>query len=154
MIEVNFECGTIEEIKRRAYEKGVNDAFDAAHKIESSPRNGGCRIEEIYRLFPDHGSDGCLLDRIMAAYSPMAIVSIIQDYEYNKNKLRVGDVVHTCDKKGKGITTNVNNILNKTYILWDDGTCGEWAAHTMIERKTGENMTIPEFLEKYGRIGE
>lgn len=158
MLEVNFECGTIEDIKRMAYEEGVNDAFDAARKIESSLSNGGYTTDEIYRLFPDRGDDGLLLDIVLDKYSPMAIVSIVQNYEEEKAKelkeLRVGDVIktsHCC-----GIITKIDNHCNeyKYCILWRDGSVGHHKYEYLIKDKTDENMTIPEFFEKYRRVGE
>lgn len=153
MLEVKFGCKSVEDIKREAYEQGVNDAFDAAHKISKDVCNGGYSMDLLYILFPNREIGTQLLSGIMDKYSPMAIVNIIQDYEENKNKLHVGDVIKKYNILSI-VTCISKDNPSRCYILYSNGSAGEKCVPDIIKHKTGEHMTIPEFLEKYGRIGE
>ena len=114
MLEVNIECGTIEDIKRRAYEQGVNDAFDAVHKINDHPNTGGYTIEELNKLFPDHEGIGSLFSRIEKVYTPIGVIKTIRDYEKEKEESK------TKGKEDEDMYIDPDSIPNEDEYIDED----------------------------------
>ena len=157
-MEISFEMNKqqLEAIEKRAYEKGVRDMSDAFRKIYSSPENGGYSGYELNEIFPDRDEDSIFIPlAILRKYDPLEIIQKCHEYEENKNKLHVGDVIKKYDILSIVTCIPKVNPENHCYILYSDGStdCTKYGPD-LIKHKTGENMTIPEFLEKYGRIGE
>lgn len=68
----------------KTYEDGLNEAFEAFKKIMW---DYGTNI--IFDIFPDVGSRAIIFKK----YSPQEIVKRIEEYETEKNKPKMGDVV-------------------------------------------------------------
>jgi len=125
-----------------SYQRGLDDAWEAARKVALNSNDGGLGIEELDEIF------GCYaLQQVFRQYSAQQTIEKIKAYEEKQkadDEIKVGDEVE------------VLNSGSKYLIAWISGTilCG--FAHDGVTcrlqpsdvRKTGRHFDIAKILEE------
>ena len=117
------------EVCKLAYNAGLNDAWECAKKISlMSP-------DEIEKVFPGAAKN----NRYNLGYSGTEAIEKLKAYEQQKAdaEIKVGDEVkyRTDDC---GVVTWIYG--NDAYVLWQDGSTGNYAADELI--KTGRHFNF------------
>lgn len=105
----------IYEMRVEEYNKGIDDAWDAAKKIALMDTETSENVTGYFGLF-----------RIMNNLTASEAIAKIKAYEdkqkeEQEDKIKVGDGISSLDGR-LGVVTNTNEY--GAYIIWDDGTCG------------------------------
>jgi len=126
----------MEKVKEEAYQKGLNDAWEAARKIVCLISDGGFTTDVLDSIF---GSQS--YQSIMAKYSASDAIEKIS--KYKPVQTQIGDEVEA--DFGIGMVTKP--LEGGAYIMWEDGSFG---SHTANEFKlTGRHSSeLVEILRK------
>lgn len=150
--------------KEKAYEQGLNDAWNVFTKVVLSKKQGGLNIDEIVSIF--HTA----IYEDIAKFSPREAVKKIKAWEeeqtkdickecpYNDGKphaecvlcdkqtedeIKVGDEVYILDKNHPAVITNVDPIIKRAVFF---AQSGRWGAEDISRlHKTGRHF--PEISE-------
>lgn len=128
-----------EEAEKKAYNRGLNDAWEAAKKLVH-PRLGGYTEEQKQRIFGEYVSSDSILQNFTA---PEAIAKIkaYADKQKQDAEIKVGDEVRGIDSGKRAV------ILDKKYGLYRalsfDGIIHEGTEEAFT--KTGR--TFPQIAE-------
>ena len=116
------------------YERGLNDAWDAAKKLAMMDTETSEDVTGYFGLF-----------RIMENLTPGEAISKLRAYEEEKNKIHVGDEV-----KGNSSPWVVTHIYED--LLKGIDAVGDVRASRMESiRKTGRHFDIEPILKEIGR---
>lgn len=129
-----------------AYQRGLNDAWEAARKIACDRPHGGFHIDTKQHIF---GSSDYAY--ILANYNASEAIEEIRQYEQEQDEIKVGNEVN--GKCGRGIITKISNDGDHFNIMWENGSTGYY----MIEdfKKTGKHFPeIAEVLRKMQEVRE
>ena len=123
-----------------AYQRGLNDAWEAAKKISimDSPTR-----DEIFGLV--------ITSNIIDENSAPEAIEKIRKYEQEQDEIKVGNEMN--GKGGRGIITKISNDGDHFNIMWENGSTGYY----MIEdfKKTGRHFPeIAEVLRKMQEVRE
>lgn len=140
-LEDGKEYGLDESDMREAvsYQRGLEDAWEAARKIVLSPDEGGTSLPILFAIF---GSGS--MQHVFRNFSASEVIEKLKAYEKKQDdKIEVGDEV--ADKDGdKTIVTNIHGDLF-------DGLCSDGSTMTDLflddNRKTGRHFDIEKILE-------
>jgi len=94
-----------EEAEEKAYNRGLNDAWECARKLVH-PRLGGYTEEQKQRIFGEYVSS----DSILQNFSASEAITKIKEYEDKQKqdaKIKVGDEVYSDAFDDKGIVTHI-----------------------------------------------
>jgi hypothetical protein len=129
------------DLQDTAYQRGLDDAWEAARKVALNTKDGGLSIEKLGEIF-----DRYTLQQVLKDYTAKQTIEKLKVYEEKQKadeKIEVGDEVE------------VLNSGNKYLIAWFAGTslCG--FAHDGVTcrlqpsdvRKTGRHFDIASILE-------
>lgn len=102
------------------YNRGLNDAWEAARKLAVSSKEGGLDTETIVKIF-----DGLTYYAVFEAVSASEAVAKIKEYEQQKQdpEIKVGDEVVIDDSIG--IVTRAFSGAVTCYVMRKDGSSGE-----------------------------
>ena len=104
------------DLKKEAYEKGLQDAWKLARKIVLKAEMGGICYDDFKKIFGvgDYMS-------VLRTMTPQQALAKIEAYEKEK-AIKVGDVVYADDEPDSfGVVTWF--VDDKyAYVLWDDGS--------------------------------
>lgn len=121
------------------YQRGLNDAWEAARKISLMPP------DEIEKVFPGAAK----YNRYNLGYSGVEAIERLKAYEEQKadDEIKVGDeVVWTEDEDVVIVVTRVHTVNN---IEWCDGVCRNGKVYQILTehaRKTGRRFDIDKIL--------
>jgi hypothetical protein len=119
------------------YNKGLNDAWELAKKIEISSYDGGYTGKELMEMFGTIS-----FNKIFADLTPQEALAKVKEYE-ERNEIKVGDVVKSKSSNIERIVTRVTET--NIYFLFRDGSCGSYTNKNL--EKTGEHFdNIDEFM--------
>jgi hypothetical protein len=113
------------------YEKGLKDAWECAKKVAMYDVN-------IYAVF-----DTTILKNVWDM-NPSEAISKLKEYEAKQNEIKVGDIVRYNEKDG--IVTFIKE--NQMYVMWEDGSTGEFIDAKQRFEKTGRHYDIDSILEQ------
>lgn len=122
-----------------AYQRGLNDAWEAARKIFSM--DGEVRETLLHN---------CFFKDIIENISASEAVKKIRQYE-KQEEIKVGNEVD--GKGGRGTITKISNDGDHFNVMWENGSTGYY----MIEdfKKTGRHFPeIAEVLRKMNEVRE
>jgi len=137
-----------EEEVRKAYQKGLDDAWECAKKINCIPRDGGLSGIELDDIF--NMDSNCI---IMKEFSASEAMERIKDYKEKQNGIRVGDEVKAT--LGNAIVTYVTEEVAE-YIYWSGTYGGDYLENlertgrhfgeieTLLEKMRGEELRSEE----------
>ena len=127
-----------EELSRsELYNKGLNDAWELAQKINVYSEDGGLRMDELKKIFDE--TDTC---KIMCLSYEEALAKL-KAYE-EQSKIEVGDVVE-IDCKALVIDMLDEEVCA---VLTEVGCNETWALSSC--KKTGKHIDIQSVLEQIG----
>lgn len=137
------------ELAKDIYQRGLNEAWEAARKIVLNPDEGGMSVTDIYLVFGNNGS----MQRIFRSYSATEVIEKLKAYEKKQkvdDEIKVGDVVERY----------INDKFDSTGIfLGEDGNywnCLFWAGAGFTTfaypknqfKKTGIHLGIDKIMEE------
>ena len=131
-----FEAGQ-HEATTLEYQQGLDDAWDCAKRIVLTKTDANCpyfTVAELEKIF------GCSSSQsVFDTHSASEAIEKVKAYEGQQkpDKIVVGDEVkdRTDDF---GVVTGIYG--NDTYVLWQDGSTGDYAADELI--KTGRHFNF------------
>jgi hypothetical protein len=119
-----------------SYNKGLNDAWELAKKIEISSYDGGYTGKELMEMFGTIS-----FNKIFADLTPQEALTKVKQYE-ERNEIKKGDVVN--DSVGETLVLRIDD--GRIYLLCRDGSCGEYPLSPRF-KKTGKHFdSIDEFM--------
>ena len=127
--ETGYEDGYNEpgKNKQEAYQRGLNDAWEAASEIAVIP------YDEMEKIF---GATGW---HIFMKCTASETIEKIRQYEQEQEEFHVGDEVEMkCDVR-PAIYMQGTKGSDEIYLLFNDGSCG-LHSKSEIERKTGRHF--------------
>lgn len=126
------------------YEKGLNDAWDAARKIITRKADGGLSGLDLVEVFGEDVLD-CTLDTIFANYTPAEAIAKIKAWEENKG-IHVGDVA-MFESGICGVVTSIDDDRFAGCITQE----GAWVVFAENRlKKTGRSIDVAGFLKQIG----
>lgn len=134
-----------DEAYLKGYNQGLSDAWDAARKIVTMP-NRDFINSDILDLDPG--------ESIFTKYTASEAIEKIQQYEQEKEEIKVGNEVKSGDEKYIVLQKYLNNIDELMVVLFNkrDGQIDTWHmynANGAIFEKTGRHFQeIAEVLRK------
>ena len=126
----------IKEKCDKSYNKGLEDAWDLAHRLNNMT------LDEVHKIY------GFSIHReeVFSAVDAQEALAKIEAYEKKQNEIKVGDVVFGDDEPDVyGIVTFVS--CEMIYIVWSDGSSGVEYDFRDI-KKTGKHIDITSVLEQ------
>ena len=132
------------DLQDTAYQRGLDDAWEAARKIVLSPDEGGTSLLTIFAIF-GVGS----MQRVFRSYSASEAIAKLKAYEEKQadDKIEAGDEVKrklASENDSRGIVTKEWGDIY--YIMWSDGSSGKWYKDHIV--KTGRHFDIDKILEE------
>jgi len=118
-----------------AYQRGLNDAWDAARKIVLSREDGGLFDYEERKAVL-----GCGNYMALKTFLAPEAIEKIRQYEQKQEKIKVGDEVIN-DEDIKGVTVDMDDYL--LHVLDENGVIQAWPREDVV--KTGRHF--PEIAE-------
>lgn len=134
---------------RYAYKKGLKDAWEAARKIGCTPSDGGFNRTELKEIF---GSG--ISCHIVKVFEAAEAVAKIKEYEAEKEKIHVGDVVK--HKKNENVVLVVTRIYGDGDFsgmkITKTDECGHLFSHYSKRslatfEKTGQHYDLNEIFK-------
>ena len=127
-----------EAIEKEAYQRGLNDAWEAAKKIVSIP------TAELHTML----DKAVYYDTVFRDCTASECIEKIRAYEEKKKaeqEIKVGDEVYFCDKQNLRVVTA---ICENTAVQFT--SCGKWCVNDISElHKTGRHFPeIAEIMKK------
>ena len=142
----------LEDVKRVEYERGLNDAWEAARKIQlMSPKDldklfSYGDLERISANLSASEAKEKLMERISANFSSSEVIEKLKAWE-EKNEIKVGDEV--LIEGARGVIVTSGDICK--VILWENGQFSSWSSdfYDLSKRKTGRHFdAIEEVLKQ------
>lgn len=129
--------------EEKAYNKGLNDAWELAKKIALYPENGGLSREKMLEIFNNASSVSILTTAI-----PQEVLAKIEAYKKEQAEIKVGDVVSHDGLKGVVTRITDDCIYTISYI----GTTPRYSATESKKlTKTGKRIDISAILAEIGK---
>ena len=119
-----------------AYQRGLDDAWEAARKLFSSMADS-----DIEKAFPTEWNNGGF--QALINLQPQEAIDRLKSYE--DDKIKRGDIVNvkgSCNDDLLGVVTKVWE--DNCYIMWGDGSGGAWCKKSVV--KTGKHIDVDKFL--------
>ena len=136
--ETGYEDGYNEPGKNQqeAYQRGLNDAWDAARKIIRMPEG------DLLNIFPECYSAVCTALQVFLKYDASECIEKIQAYE--QEEIKVGDEV-VSENDIKAVVIDMDDYL--LHVLDENGVANGWPREDVV--KTGRHFPeIAIILEK------
>ena len=135
---------TLHERSEKAYDRGLNDAWELMMKIfEMSPQ----MRKEIF------GTDFC--HTLLCSHTPQELLEKLKTNEKEQRKIKVGDVVYVPtvntenEKEDYGVVTNIYYDKKTRYeVLMRNGDCMSY--YDCEITKTDKHIDIQSILEQIG----
>lgn len=109
-----------EEAEKKAYDKGLSDAWDLVKRIESTPEDGGLTNKQIVEVFGQYWSSFELY-RAFSVEEAMDLMKAYEDKQKQDAEIKVGDEVKS-DFGNRGVViTNEPDLNGVISVLFE--TC-------------------------------
>lgn len=127
-----FKPSAVEE----SYQRGLDDAWMYARKIALNVENGGMR--DVFNV------DTCY--SIFIKYSAQEVIEKIDEYEKQKDAIKVGDVVLETYDDTMAVIMGESDEDHEWCVYTENGCVEKW--HESVFRKTGRRFPqIEEVLK-------
>jgi len=131
-----------DELEKQAYQRGLNDAWKCARKINCLPSSGGIENYVLGKIF-GHTSNPIIMEKFSASEA----IKKIRQYEQEKEEqIQVGDEV--ISPNGKGVVTEITDIYVR--IMYAKGSGQVFKPEDLT--KTGRHF--PEIAEVLAKMKE
>lgn len=121
-----------------AYNLGLNTAWNLMKKLCLSEKDGGLDKDTYVNCF----GTGVSVSYILMKYDCKEVLNILKEYE---ERLKVGDIVEINGEKAVVVAKNDGNI----YVIYTDGTCGNYQEDNQDIKKTDDKLRIAKLLSTY-----
>lgn len=129
-----------EEAEEKAYNRGLNDAWEVARKLVH-PRLGGYTEEQKHRIFVQYISSDSILQNFSASEA-IAKIKAYEDKQKQDAEIKVGDeVIVQVDRIG--FVTGFDVLFDRVYVTTKDGWSDAFGRSFV--KKTGR--TFPQIAE-------
>ena len=135
-LERNHEVLKIFEEK---YNKGLNDAWDLARKLELNECDGGFSNDTISKAF------GCTVYDTFRLFTPKQAIAKIEAYDENK-EIKVGDVVFNAREDVKAVIID-SAVAKGSWQVYTEDCCVELWKECEF-KKIGRTVDIEHLLEQ------
>ena len=143
-----------EESTKDAYDKGLNDAWEAARKLSIHPSIGGLDDKAYKAMFGDKFR---MADQVLNNLSASEAIAKIKAYEEQKkaeeNEIKVGDEVVGVFGF-RGVVVGIHLPSNEASILSTEHTVPQMYPLNNIRSKTGRHFPQIEEVLKQLQEGE
>ena len=127
------------ELQDEAYQRGLEDAWEAAKKLFSSMADS-----DIEKAFPIEWNNGGF--KALMNLQPQEAIAKLKAYEdKNSDRIEVGDEVRTRDGAPSHTFLVTKVIDSHVYGISDDGSWDYWTKDEVT--KTGKHYDIASILE-------
>lgn len=123
-----------------AYERGLNDAWDAARKINMEAYDGGFSVSDLEKIFAINSN--CA---IMRTFTAKEAIAKIKAYEAEKDEIRVGDEVRRISDGMKYVVVDPKNEFGRVCGFSMNGIWYGECPNAL--RKTGRHFDIESILK-------
>ena len=132
------------ELQDEAYQRGLEDAWEAARKIVVNPDNGGIASETLLEIFGMRGYTYIMQEN--TAQEAIDKIKAYEDKQKEKSSIKVGDEVKH-HFQGYGVVTRIKEVNGKTHYnaVWSNGNTGYYRFDDL--KKTGKHYDIASILE-------
>lgn len=127
------------KIFEEKYNKGLNDAWELARKLELSECDGGFSNDTIEKAF------GCPVYDTFRLFTPKQAIAKIEDYDENK-AIKVGDVVFNAREDVKAVIMDSAIAEGAWQVYTEDGYVEIWKECEF--KKTGRTVDIEHLFEQ------
>ena len=130
------------ELQDTAYQRGLEDAWEAARRIIHMPEG------DLLNIFTECYSAVCTALQVLLKYDAAEAIEKLKSYE-DKQKdddhIKVGDCVYDKEEQPRddGVVTWVGK--DTAYVMWRDGSSGERMKESLC--KTGRTLNVKAILE-------
>ena len=125
-----------------AYQRGLDDAWEAAKKLFSSMTDS-----DIEKAFPIEWNNGGF--KALINLQPQEAIAKLKAYEEKQkadDEIKVGDEVEVAEKGIKFFVTKIYNADGTVGGINKDGEVRYWSRS--LVKRTGRNIDIPKILEE------
>ena len=146
--ETGYEDGYNEPGKNQqeAYQRGLNDAWEAVRRIEFSVGNGGLLTDTIAEIF---GTP--IPNRVLRDFTASEAIEKIRQYEQDKEEIKVGDEVENTQTGVKFIVTHLwKNNLGEQGVSGFNQECSAFSTTLDLVVKTGH--AFPEIAAIFEKM--
>lgn len=131
------------ELAKDIYQRGLNDAWEAARKIVRMSEG------DLLNIFTECYPAVCTALQVLLKYDASEAIEKLKAYEEKQkadDKIEVGDEVRrksASENERGGIVTK--DWEDSYFIMWTDGSSGKWDKDKVV--KTGRHFDIASILE-------
>ena len=123
------------------YERGLNDAWDAAKKINLEVYDGGLSVSDLEKIFAIGGN--CA---VMRTFTAKEAIDRIKAHEAEKDEIRVGDEVRRISDGVKYVVVDPKNEFGRACGFSMNGIW--YGERPDAIRKTGRRFNIESILKE------
>lgn len=133
-------CPVPEVCHENAYQRGLNDAWEAARKI--------AHLALWYDYRTETGKLNVCARDVLDYFSASEAIEKIRQYEREQEEIKVGNEVN--GKGGRGTITKISDDGDHFNVMWENGSTGYYMIGDF--KKTGRNF--PEIIEVLRKMQE
>ena len=135
-------CDVMRKRIDEAYQRGLDDAWEAARKIVLSVDDGGLSVYDVSKVFG--GESSCYVFKKHSASEAIEKLKTFEEKQKADDEIKVGDEI----RHDRGWTAVVTSIDNVGFSVMDlDGEVGSYSDISKFT-KTGRHFVIPKILEE------
>ena len=123
------------------YERGLNDAWDAARKINLEVYDGGLSVSDLEKIFAIGGN--CA---VMRTFTAKEAIDRIKAHEAEKDEIHVGDEVRRISDGVKYVVVDPKNEFGRACGFSMNGIW--YGEHHDALRKTGRRFDMESILKE------
>ena len=123
------------------YERGLNDAWDAARKINLEVHDGGLSVSDLEKIFAISGN--CA---VMRTFTAKEAIDRIKAHEAEKDEIRVGDEVRRITDGVKYVVVEPKNEFDRACGFSMNGIW--YGERPDAIRKTGRRFDVESILKE------
>lgn len=129
----------VQNCESYGYEKGLNDAWELAKKLELNECDGGFSSDTIAKAF------GCTVYDTFRLFTPKQAIAKIEAYDESK-EIKVGDVVFNDREDIKAVIID-SAVAEGTWQVYTEDCCVELWKECEF-KKIGRTVDIENLLEQ------
>lgn len=137
----------LEKGLKAEYQRGLEDAWECSRRLLFNVEDGGMSTSELCEIFHRYGSYSILKD-----YSVQEVMKRIEEYEKQKDAIKIGDEVKFNHDDIKATVMDQSDKEGMWWLYTENGCIEEW--QDAYFRKTGRTFPQIEEVLKAMQRGE